>query len=206
MLRKFIVIAGALVAVGCANMQVAHFSINPTTYRNAKSAATKKIVCVIDPGYLESKYVDFFHVTHDNAGLKAEREQIFKGIKDKIRGSLPDNITYREALPDPIEGFESAFRIEPVLRTSVMEEGGRVETTCSIKVRVYDASMTRVNSIGIRTTTSEPYAGSFSWIGSMEYYKTFQWQDELVPLINKTINDSLDAAVKELSARVTPLQ
>jgi hypothetical protein len=202
MKRGWFLAAGVMACVGCANMQVAHFALNGNTYRS-RTKTEKRVVCVIDTEYLESKFVEFFAPSYDVAALKSERQSFVAKVKEKIKGSLPTNYTYVEAIPPT--GYDVALVITPVLRVSVMEEGGRVDVVSVIRGRVYDGSGSRTSTISARSNADQSYAGKFKYIGAMEYYKTFQWDPVLVDVITRAMNQAFDSSLKEFSGRVALL-
>lgn len=204
MRRAWILTAAMVACVGCANMQVAHFALSENTYRT-RSNSEKRVACVIDTEYLESKFVDFFAVNHDAGALKRERQAFVAKVKEKIRGSLPANYTYIESIPQDDARYDVILTVMPVLRVSVMEEGGRVEVTSVLRARVYDGTGNRTATITARSSAEQSYAGKFKYIGAMEYYKTFQWDPVLVDVITRAMSQALDNSLKEFSGRVAQL-
>jgi hypothetical protein len=201
MKRGWFLAAVVMVCVGCANMQVAHFALTGNTYRT-RTKTEKRVACLIDTEYLESKFVEFFSVNYDVAALKSERQAFVAKVKEKIKGSLPANYTYLETFPDKGASYDAVVVVMPVLRISVMEEGGRVEVIAVIRGRVYDGTGTRTSTISARASADQSYAGKFKYIGAMEYYKTFLWDPALVDVITRAMNQAFDSSLKDFAGRI----
>ena len=204
MKRAWLLAVAALFCAGCAGYKIAHFAVNSNAVRPL-GKSEKRIACVIDTEYLDSKFLDFFNGGWDPAALRSERQEFVAKVKDKIRGSLPANYVFLDAFPTEGTRYDKILKVVPVIRVSVMEEEGRVNVITGLRGRVYDSTLTRTATISVRSSVDESYAGSFKYVGAMEYYKTFMWDQALVDVMTRAINQGLNKTVMDFARRAGEL-
>lgn len=192
-----------LLVVGCANMEVAKIQIKDEGVK--VEPAPKPIPYSIDTEYLESKFTNFFAVSHDEEDLKTTRRNFVDKIKQKIRNSMPPSATY---VADVAKHnlFDQYLVFVPVLKIMPSEKDSMVSVRCDITARIYDRSGTRTSSIKASDNSSIPYSGSYAYIGTIEYYKTFRWEEPLLTVIEQAQNKALERTITAIMDKINKVQ
>lgn len=199
---KWCLVVLLLFLPGCASMKVADLKIGVEGVR--VSPEVRPIAYAIDTEYLESKFVDFFEVSHDEEQLRKTRREFVEKVRDKIKNSMPPSALY---LSEPAKGNYSEGHIVfvPVLRIMADEKDGFVSANCDITARIYGRGGTRTNSLKSSDSVSIKYSGYYSFIGTVEYYKTFMWEDGLIAKIEEVQNQALDKCLKGTLEQISKL-
>jgi hypothetical protein len=159
------------------------------------SPEVKPIAYAIDTEYLESKFVDFFEVSHNGEQLRKTRRDFVERVRDKIKNSMPSSALYLSGPAKP-NNSDQYIVFVPVLRIMADEKDGFVNANCDITVRIYGRGGTRTSSLKASDSVSIKYAGHYSFIGTIEYYKTFMWENALLAKIEEAQNQALDKSLK----------
>lgn len=199
---KWCLVVLLLFLPGCASMKVAELKIGVEGVR--VSPEVRPIAYAIDTEYLESKFVDFFEVSHDEEQLRKTRREFVEKVRDKIKNSMPLSSLY---LSDHAKGNYSEKHIifVPVLRVMADEKDGFVNANCDITARIYGRDGMRISSLKSSDSVSVKYSGYYSFIGTVEYYKTFMWEDGLIAKIEEVQNQALDKCLKGTLEQISKL-
>lgn len=186
---------------GCADMKVANIKLKDAPTQ--PPASIKPVPYSIDTEYLESKFVDFFEVSHNEEELRKVRSEFVERVRAKIKNSMPSGSPYLSDWKTTNEGRRHIVFV-PVIRSMPDEKDGFVTASCDITARIYDGN-TRLRSLKASDTISLKYNGQYAFIGTVEYYKTFMWEDSLILKLEEAQSQVFDSALKKILARLSTL-
>jgi len=199
-MRKLLVLSVVALLPACANMEVARYSLKDDAVKpNFRTA--ESVEYMIDNEYLESKFVTNFTVSHDEAGLAEERKRLVAVINNKLKKSLPDTFKYVSDISKSTVKRKVVF--QPVIRTAILEREQIAVSNASFKARIYSQDGNREITLKGDASSRIPCSGGFVYIGTMEYYKNFMWNEELVRCRNNSINESVSNAIQSLTDKLT---
>jgi hypothetical protein len=187
----------------CANMEVAKYSLQDDAVKPSFRTA-ESVEYTIDNEYLESKFVTNFSVSHDEAGLAEERKRLVTVINNKLKNSLPDTFKYISDISKSTTKHKVVF--QPVVRIAVLEREQVATSNASFKARVYSQDSYREITLKGEANSNISCSAGFAYIGTMEYYKNFMWNEELVNCRNNSINESVSNAIQNLTNKLNYLK
>lgn len=198
---KWALLLALLVLPGCADMKVAKVKIKDEAIQ--RPAGVRSIAYAIDTEYLEEKFVTFFEVSHNEEALSKARHEFVDQVRTKIKNSMPSDAPY---LSDSKQGSIAGRYIVflPVIRSMPDEKDGFVIASCDITVRVYEGN-NRTRSLKASERVSLKYGGHYSFIGTVEYYKNFMWEDSLIAKLEEAQNQVLEASLKRILEKLSTL-
>lgn len=199
-MRKFLLLSAVTLLPACANMEVAKYSLQDDAV-NPSFKTTESIEYTIDNEYLQSKFVTNFSVSHDEAGLAEERKRLVTVINNKLKNSLPHTFKYISDISKSTTKHKVVF--QPVVRIAVLEREQVAASNASFKARVYSQDSYREITLKGEASSKISCSGGFAYIGTMEYYKNFMWNEELVNCRNNSINESISNAIQNLADKLT---
>lgn len=202
-MRKFLLLSAVALLPACANMEVAKYSLQDDAVKPSFRTA-ESVEYTIDNEYLESKFVTNFTISHDEAGLAEERKRLVTVINNKLKNSLPDTF---KCVPD-ISKSTAKHKVvfQPVVRNAVLEREQVAVSNASFKARIYSQDGNREITLKGDANSKISCSGGFAYIGIMEYYKNFMWNEELVKCRNNSINESVSNAIQNLTEKLTYLK
>ncbi|MDY0384051.1 hypothetical protein [Trichlorobacter sp.] len=202
-MRKFLLLSAVALLPACANMEVAKYSLQDDAVKpNFRTA--ESVEYTIDNEYLESKFVTNFSVSHDEAGLAEERKRLVAVINNKLKNSLPDTFKYVSDISKSTTKHKVVF--QPVVRIAVLEREQVATSNASFKARIYSQGSYREITLKGEASSNISCSGGFAYIGTMEYYKNFMWNEELVNCRNNSINESVSNAIQNLTDKLNYLK
>jgi hypothetical protein len=187
----------------CANMEVAKYTLQDDAVR-ASFKTTQLVEYTIDNEYLESKFVTNFSVSHDENGLAEERKRFVTLINNKLKNSLPDTFKYLPDISKSTTKYKVVF--QPVVRTAILEREQVAVSNASFKARIYSQDNSREITLKGDANSKITCSGAFAYIGTMEYYKNFMWNEELVQCRNSSIKESVSNSIQNLTEKLTYLK
>lgn len=202
-MRKFLLLSAVALLPACANMEVAKYSLQDDAVKPS-FRTIEPVEYTIDNEYLESKFVTNFTVSHDEAGLAEERKRLITVINNKLKNSLPDTFKYVPDISKSATKHKVLF--QPVVRIAVLEREQVAASNASFKARVYSQDSYREITLKGDASSKISCSGGFAYIGTMEYYKNFMWNEELVKCRNNSINESVSNAIQNLTDKLTYLK
>ncbi len=202
-MRKFLLLVAVALLPACANMEVAKYSLQDDAVK-VSFKTTEPVEYTIDNEYLESKFVTNFSVSHDENGLAEERKRFVTVINNKLKNSLPDTFKYRPDISKSTTKYKVVF--QPVVRTSILEREQVAVSNASFKARIYSQDSSREITLKGDANSKITCSGGFAYIGTMEYYKNFMWNEELVQCRNNSIKESVSNAIQNLTDKLTYLK
>lgn len=202
-MRKLLLLSAVLLLPACANMEVAKYSLQDEAVKPSFTTA-EPVEYTIDNEYLESKFVTNFSISHDEVGLAEERKRLVTVINKKLKNSLPDTFKYVPDISKSTVKHKVVFL--PVIRTAILEREQVAVSNASFKARIYSQDSNREITLKGDANSKIPCSGGFAYIGTMEYYKNFMWNEELVKCRNNSINESVSNAIQNLTDKLTFLK
>lgn len=200
-MTSIIIMMALTILSGCADMKIANIKIKDAP--TERSGSIKAVPYSIDTEYLESKFVDFFEVSHNEEELKKVRSEFLENVRAKIKNSMPPDSPYLSGQKtNSLQGRHIIF--VPVIRSMPDEKNGFVTASCDITARIYDGDK-RLRSVKVSDTISLKYDGQYAFIGTVEYYKTFMWEDSLILKLEEAQNQVFDSALKKILDRLSTL-
>lgn len=202
-MRKYLLLSAVALLSACANMEVAKYSLKDDAVKSSYKTA-EPVEYTIDNEYLESKFVTNFSISYDEAGLAEERKKLVVVINNKLKNSLPVTFMYIPDISKSTAKHKVVF--QPVVRTAVLEREQVAVSNASFKARIYSQDSYREITLKGDATSKISCSGGFSFVGTMEYYKNFMWNEELIKCRNNSINESVSNALQNLTDKLTYLK
>lgn len=202
-MRKFLLLSAVVALPACANMEIAKYSLQDDAVKS-NFKTTDSIEYTIDNEYLESKFVTHFALSYDKAGLIEERKRFITTINNKLKNSLPD--TFRYVTDISQSATKHKMVLQPVVKTVVLEREQATVSNTSFKARIYSQNGFREITLKGEANSKIHCSGGFVYTGTMEYYKNFMWNKELVKCRNNSINESITNAIQNLNDKLSYLR
>lgn len=202
-MRKFLLLSAVALLSACANMEVAKYSLQDDAVKPSFKT-TEPVEYTIDNEYLESKFVTNFTVSYNEAGLAEERKKLVTAINNKLKNSLPETFKYVSDISASTAKHKVVF--QPVIRNAILEREQIAVSNVSFKARIYSQDSYREITLKGDATSKVSCLGGFAYPGTMEYYKNFMWDRELVKCRNNSINESVVNAIQNLTDKLTYLK
>lgn len=202
-MRKFLLLSAMALLPACANMEVAKYSLQDDAVKPIFKTA-EPVEYTIDNEYLESKFVTNFTVSHDEASLAEERKKLVTVINNKLKNSLPDTFKYVTDISKSTAKHKVVF--QPVIRNAILKREHIAASNASFKARIYSQDGYREITLKGDANSKISCSGEFAYIGTMEHYKNFMWDKELIKCRNNSINESVTNAIQNLTDKLTYLK